>query len=109
MDFKQRCVGDLIAVRPEEVKPSKVLLPDWQRTLKGFVLAVGPGRQNRKGTGLEPMECKVGDYITFGAAVGMESTYDGALIRIMRDRDVDGVIDYKIDADVQERRNAVAS
>lgn len=102
MDFKQVCVRDLIAVRPDELKPSKIALPDWQRTLKGFVLAVGPGRANRNGKGLAPMECQVGDYVQFGAAVGMESMYDGVMIRIMRDGDVDLVI--KSAAEVKAER-----
>lgn len=92
MNFQSECVRDLIAVRPEELKPSKIALPDWQRTLKGVVLAVGPGKPNRNGIGLAPMECQVGDYIQFGAAVGMESTYDGVQIRIMRDGEVDVVL-----------------
>lgn len=92
MNFQSECVRDLIAVRPDEYKPGKIALPDWQRTLKGFVLAVGPGRPNRNGKGLAPMECQVGDYIQFGAAAGMESQYDGVAIRLMRDSDVDLVL-----------------
>lgn len=103
MNFQSECVRDLIAVRPEELKPSKIALPDWQRTLKGVVLAVGPGKPNRNGIGLAPMECQVGDYVHFGAAVGMESSYDGVLIRILRDSDVDMVEERKYDADIQER------
>jgi co-chaperonin GroES (HSP10) len=92
VNFQSECVRDLIAVRPEEIKPSKVVLPDWQRTLKGFVLAVGPGKPNRNGKGLAPMECQVGDYVQFGAAAGMESQYDGVMIRILRDSDIDIVL-----------------
>ncbi len=92
MEFQSKCIGDLIAVRPDEIKPSKIALPDWQKCLKGFVIAAGPGKSNRKGTGLTPMECAVGDYVQFGAAVGMESVYDGTPIRILRDADVDIVL-----------------
>lgn len=107
MKFEQECVRDLIAVRPEEVKPGKIALPDWQRTLKGFVLAVGPGKPNRNGKGLAPMECGVGDYVQFGAAVGMESYYDGVMIRIMRDTDVDLVLQTA--AEVKAERAAIAA
>lgn len=107
MEFKSECVRDLIAVRPEDIKPGKVALPDWQRTLKGFVLAVGPGRPNRNGKGLAPMECGVGDYVQFGAAVGMESTYDGVLIRILRDGDVDLILQTA--ADVKAERAKIAA
>jgi len=92
VDFKSKCVGDLVVIRPDDIKPAKIALPDWQRVLKGFVLAVGPGKSNRKGTGLVPMECSVGDYVQFGAAAGMESTFDGTQIRIMRDTDVDLIL-----------------
>lgn len=107
MNFQSECVRDLIAVRPDEYKPGKIALPDWQRTLKGFVLAVGPGRPNRNGKGLAPMECQVGDYIQFGAAAGMESSYDGVVIRIMRDGDADLVL--KTAAEVAEERAAIAA
>lgn len=107
MNFQSECVRDLIAVRPDDIKPGKILLPDWQRVLKGFVLAVGPGRPNRNGEGLAPMECQVGDYIQFGAASGMESYYDGVMIRIMRDGDADLVL--KTAAQVAAERAKIAS
>lgn len=107
MKFESECVRDLIAVRPDELKPSKVVLPDWQRTLKGFVLAVGPGKPNRNGESVAPMECQVGDYVQFGAAVGMESMYDGVMIRIMRDGDVDLVL--RSAADVEAERAKIAA
>jgi co-chaperonin GroES (HSP10) len=90
--FKQLLVGELIAVQPIDPKPSKILLPDWQRTLRGKVLAVGPGEPLPEG-GCTPMQTKVGDYILFGAATGMESSYGGIDIRIMRDRDADAVLE----------------
>jgi len=31
--------------------------------------------------------------VVFGAATGMESQYRGALIRVMRDDDIDGVLE----------------
>lgn len=90
--FKQKLIGDLIAVQPIDVTPSRILLPDWQRTLRGKVLAIGPGAPLPKG-GFTPMECQVGDLVVFGAATGMESSYRGAAIRIMRDSDVDAVLE----------------
>lgn len=90
--FKQRLVGDLIAVQPMEVKPSLIALPDWQRTLRGKVIGAGPGAPLSNGK-FKPMACSVGDYIVFGAAKGMESVYCGESIRIMRDEDADGILE----------------
>jgi hypothetical protein len=84
LKFEMLLVRDLVAVLPDSVRRrAKVFVPDWQKTLKGKVLAVGP-----KVAGLAP-----GDRITFGAAKGMESVYNGAAIRIMRFNDVDMVIE----------------
>jgi co-chaperonin GroES (HSP10) len=39
-----------------------------------------------------PMECRVGDVVTFAATAGMDSDYGvGKKIRLMRDTDVDTV------------------
>jgi chaperonin GroES len=91
VEFTQKLIGDMIAVEPEAKPPGKVLLPDWQRTLRGKVIAVGPGAPLYNGK-TAPMQCQVGDTIVFGAATGMESQYKGALIRIMRDSDADAVV-----------------
>jgi len=83
VEFSQRLLGEMIAVEPEVQPRGKILLPDWQRNLRGTVLAVGP----------EATECKVDDTVIFGAATGMESAYKGHDIRIMRDSEVDAVIE----------------
>lgn len=80
--FTQKLLGEMVAVEPETQPPGKIQLPDWQRNLRGTVLAVGP----------EARECAVGDLVIFGAATGMESGYKGATIRIMRDSEVDAVL-----------------
>lgn len=90
-EFKQRLMGDLIVVEPDRVDAkSKILLPDWQRVLRGTVIGVGPGRMLTTGK-QAPMMTKVGDRVIFGAATGMESMYRGTMIRVMRDDDVDAV------------------
>ena len=93
VEFKQRLLGDLIAVEPDSTPSTSLIkLPDWQRNLRGRVLAVGPGRVLPHGDHA-PMQTKVGDYGVFGAATGMESQYRGALIMVMRDDDIDGVLE----------------
>jgi chaperonin GroES len=93
VEFKQRLVGDMIVVHPEVRQASKILLPDWQRTLRGKVLGAGPGAPRPDG-GCLPMSVKVGDYVIFGAAVGIESVYCGESIRLMREGDIDAIVDY---------------
>jgi chaperonin GroES len=69
-----------------------IKLPDWQRTLRGEVIAVGPGRMLPLGE-RAPMECRVGDTVSFAATAGMDSDYGvGKRIRLMRDSDVDAVV-----------------
>lgn len=79
MEFPIQLLDTLVAIRPEEPKRSKILLPDWQKSLFGFVLSVGPG----------VTELTVGERVSFGAAKGIESVCDGAQIRILREEDID--------------------
>jgi chaperonin GroES len=91
VEFTQKLIGDMVAIEPEVQPKTLIRLPDWQRTLRGKVLAIGPGDPMAAG-GFKPMMCKVGDTVIFGAATGMESSYKGALVRIMKDTDVDAVV-----------------
>jgi co-chaperonin GroES (HSP10) len=90
--FHSQLIDNFVAVRPQEAKRSKILKPDWQQVLTGVVIAIGPGKRAEKGDATEPMECAVDDIVQFGAAIGMESQYDGIGIRVMRDSDVDLVL-----------------
>jgi chaperonin GroES len=90
--FNSQLIDNFVAVRPQEAKRSKILMPDWARTLTGVVIAIGPGKRAEKGDAIEAMEVEVGDIVQFGAAIGMESQYDGVGIRVMRDTDIDLVI-----------------
>jgi co-chaperonin GroES (HSP10) len=78
--FPMQLLGDLVAVQPESTRQaSGIILPDWQRSLWGSVLALGP----------DCTELKIGDRVNFGAASGMESVFNGTAIRIMsEERDV---------------------
>jgi chaperonin GroES len=92
IDFSQRLLDDLIAVELLDKADGVIKLPDWQRVLRGEVVAVGPGRMLPLGE-RAPMECRVGDIVSFSATAGMDSSYGiGKNIRLMRDSDVDAVI-----------------
>lgn len=83
-EFTGRLLGDLVIVLPEStLLASGIILPDWQRSLRGSLLALGP----------DAGDVKKGDTVYFGAATGMESVYDGASVRVMRVKDILCVVD----------------
>ncbi len=91
IDFSQKLLDDLIAVALLDKAEGIIKLPDWQRILRGEVVAAGPGRMLPLGE-RAPMETKVGDIITFAATAGMDSDYGvGQKVRLMRDTDADTV------------------
>jgi co-chaperonin GroES (HSP10) len=93
IDFSQRLLDDLIAVELLDKAEGVIKLPDWQRILRGEVVATGPGRMLPLGE-LAPMQTSVGDLVTFAATAGMDSSYGvGKSIRLMRDTDVDAILE----------------
>ena len=93
IEFKQILLGDMIAVEMDgEDENAVIKLPEWQGTLRGRVIGVGPGAPQPDGSAL-PMMCQLGDHVVFGPAAGMESRYQHTTIRIMRDEDVDAVLE----------------
>jgi len=89
VNFPINLIGELVAVRFEDTPGSKgtelygkrVLLPDWKRSLTGTVLAAGS----------DVKEAVKGVRVTFGAAVGMDSVFNGQSIRILKESDLDFV------------------
>ena len=91
--FRQTLLDDFVVVAliGEPAAKGAIKLPDWQRYLRGEVTAVGPGRMLPYG-GRAPMECRVGDIVTFAATAGMDTDYGvGRKIRMMHDVDVDTI------------------
>lgn len=93
IEFGQRLLEDFIIVQMAEEMKSTIKLTQWQRTLRGTVLATGPGKLTYKGTRL-PMTTQVGDLVTFAATAGMDSSFGTYVkVRMMRDSDVDAVLE----------------
>jgi chaperonin GroES len=91
IEFRQILIDDMIAVAllGEPAAKGRIKLPDWQKYLRGTVIAVGPGKMLPFGE-RAPMETRVGDIVTFSPTAGMESDYGvGKSVRLMRDVDVD--------------------
>lgn len=91
IEFRQQLLDDMVAVALIDLpaRELRIKLPDWQRTLRGEVIAAGPGRMLPYG-GRAPMACKIGDKVSFAATAGMDSDFGvGRKVRMMRDTDVD--------------------
>lgn len=64
-------LGDRVVVRPastEEVSASGIIIPDTvkkEKSERGTVVAVGPGKWNEDGDERVPMSVKVGDEVIF--------------------------------------------
>lgn len=86
-------IDDMLVVRldAEPASKSVIKLPEWQKYLTGTVVAAGPGAPLYTG-GRAPMECRVGDKVSFAPTAGMDTDYGvGNSVRMMRDSDVDAV------------------
>jgi chaperonin GroES len=92
--FNQILLDDFIVVKLVDKTPTRIKLPDWQRVLRGDVVAAGPGKLLYNGKRAK-MACKVGDYVLFKATAGMDTQYAGESARMMRDVDVDCVLEGK--------------
>ena len=80
MSFPLNLIGELVAILPDS-PDHEILLPDWKRTLSGVVIASAEGIKS-----VVP-----GDKVVFGAAVGMDSVFNGQSIRILKEQDLDFV------------------
>jgi chaperonin GroES len=75
-----RPVHDRLLVKrdePEKVSVGGIVIPDAsvdERTTRGTVMAVGPGKYSEKTAILIPMTVKVGDKILFHPAAGSKVT-----------------------------------
>lgn len=91
IEFNQTPLDDMVVVEMIQTTPDVIKLPEWQKYMKGKVIAVGPGKPLYTG-GRGPMECKVGDIVTFSPTAGMDSDFGvGNKVRMMHDDDVDTI------------------
>lgn len=86
-------LDDFVVVSMQEPVTTRIKLPDWQRTLRGTVIATGPGKLLYSGE-RAPMMARVGDLVTFVATAGMDSSFGVHLtVRLLRDTDIDAVLE----------------
>lgn len=93
-------IGDRIIVRREssdEKTAGGIILPDTakKKPQRGEVLAVGPGKLNKKDGSRSPMQLKVGDKVLFTSWAGDEfkDRSKAEEILVMHEEDVLAVIE----------------
>jgi len=94
--MKIKPLGDRVVVRPieaEEKTPAGIVIPDTARekSLKGEVIAIGPGALNKKGE-RRPPDLKVGDKILFERYAGARVELGGEELLILREEEILGRI-----------------
>lgn len=95
--MKLRPLSDFVLIRrekPEEVSKGGILLaPTAQaKSRTGEVLAVGPGRYLENGTRL-PVDVEPGQVVYFRGTVGQEVRIDDEDLVLVRDSEIDGVVE----------------
>lgn len=89
-------LGDHLIVKPhrETTTPSGIVIPDSaqkEKTDRGQVLAVGPGRIQEDGT-RSPIDVAVGDRVLFAKYAADEIEVDGETVLILSASDVKATI-----------------
>ena len=92
--MKIRPLGDRVVVRPIEAEAKTaggIVIPDTARekSLRGEVLAVGPGRRDKKGERVA-IDLKVGDEVLFDRYAGAKITVSGQDLLILREDEILG-------------------
>jgi chaperonin GroES len=92
--MKIRPLGDRVVVRPIEADaktPGGLVIPDTARekSLRGKVVAVGPGGRNKKGERVA-IDLKPGDEILYDRYAGAKVTVEGQELLILREDEILG-------------------
>ena len=83
----------VIRVKEEEKTSGGIIIPDTakEKPQEGKIVAVGPGRVNKKGARV-PMEVKKGDQVLFAVYAGTEIKVNGVEHLIMQEDDILGIV-----------------
>ncbi len=94
--MKVKPLADRIVLRPieEDKTAGGIILPDTakEKSMRGEVVAVGPGRLAENGERIKP-EVKVGDVVIYSKYAGTEIEIDRQEYLILREGDVLAVIE----------------
>ena len=83
----------VLRVEEEEKTSGGIIIPDTakEKPQEGKVIAVGPGKTDKKGNRVAP-EVKAGDHILFAVYAGTEIKIDGVEHLIMQEDDILGIV-----------------
>tara|TARA_B100000315_G_scaffold111443_1_gene102251 strand:+ start:1382 stop:1627 length:246 start_codon:yes stop_codon:yes gene_type:complete len=78
----------------KETKKGGIIIPDTakEKPMEGKVIAVGIGKLSESGVRL-PLEVKKGNKVLFGKYAGTEIKLDGDDYLLMKEDDIQGIID----------------
>lgn len=81
----------------EQKLKSGIIIPDTakEKPQEGEVVAVGPGRLDKDGTGRVPMDVKKGDRVMFENWGGKDFKADGDEFKILREDEILGIVEGK--------------
>lgn len=82
-------------VEAEKTTLSGLILPDAaddSGNLKGRVIAVGRGHQNKKGR-IQPIELKVGDEVLYSRYAGSKISWNGQDLLVVRENEILGIVE----------------
>lgn len=93
-----RPLQDRVLVKPleekEETKKGGIIIPDTakEKPMEGKVIAVGNGKLSEEGKRM-PLEVKKGNKVIYGKYAGTEIKLNGDEYLLMREDDLQGIID----------------
>jgi chaperonin GroES len=95
--MKFRPLSDRVVVRrvkEEEKTSGGIIIPDTaqEKPQEGEIVAVGPGALDDNGKRVIP-EVKAGDIVLFGKWSGTEVKIDGEELLIMKESDINGIVE----------------
>ncbi|MCK9366667.1 MAG: co-chaperone GroES [Metallibacterium scheffleri] len=95
--MKLRPLHDRVIVKrleEERVSAGGIVIPDSaaEKPSRGKVIAAGPGKVNDEGK-VRPLDVKAGDTILFGKWSGTEVKIDGEELLVMKEEDIQAVIE----------------
>jgi chaperonin GroES len=95
--MKFRPLGDRVVVRrvkEEQKTAGGIIIPETaqEKPQEGVIVAVGPGALSESGKRIPP-EVKEDDFVLFGKWTGTEVKIDGEELLIMKESDINGIIE----------------
>jgi chaperonin GroES len=84
---------DRVFIRPikdDDKTPGGLFIPDQakEKPQRGEVIAVGPGKTNKRDGSIIPMNVSAGDRVLYNNFSGLQVTYKGEEFLMMNDEDI---------------------